>query len=162
MMQRSWARLQPTVHPNHPDPAQPSDWRGHNVQMRAPTRADVRHWVTGYEAAWRAPGTDALRSLFTDDALYRHSPYAEPISGLDAIAQMWEAEREGPDEVFTLETDVVAVEGDTAVVRARVHYGDPVRQEYFDLWVIRFEDDHRCVSFEEWPFWPEKPWSGRE
>ena len=72
---------------------------------------------------------------------------------------MWDAEREGPDEVFTLETEVVAVEADTGVVRALVLYGDPLRQEYRDLWVIQFDRDGLCTSFEEWPFWPDKPWS---
>ena len=126
------------------------------------TRAELRRWVAGYEAAWRARGIDSLGSLFAEDAQYRHSPYAEPVIGLDEIAQMWEAEREGHDEVFALVTEIVAVEDDTAVVRARVLYGVPVRQEYSDLWVIRFEDDGRCVSFEEWPFWPDKPWSVSE
>jgi ketosteroid isomerase-like protein len=121
----------------------------------------VQRWVAGYEAAWRTPGTDTLRTLFAESAQYMHSPYAEPITGLGAIAQMWEAEREGPDEVFTLETEVVAVEGDTAIVRAQVFYGKPVRQEYRDLWVVQFDEKGRCTSFEEWPFWPGKPWSGR-
>jgi ketosteroid isomerase-like protein len=124
------------------------------------TRADVQSWVAGYEDAWRTSGTDNLKSLFAEGARYLHSPYTEPIVGLLAIAQMWEAEREGPDEVFTLETEVVTVDGDTAVVRARVLYGDPVRQEYTDLWVIEFDDEGRSISFEEWPFWPDKPWSG--
>ena len=124
------------------------------------TRSDVQSWVAGYETAWRTPGVDALQSLFAQGARYLHSPYAEPIVGLTAIAQMWEAEREGPDEVFTLETEVVAVDGDTAVVRALVLYGDPVRQEYTDLWVVEFDGEGRCISFEEWPFWPDKPWAG--
>lgn len=123
------------------------------------TRADVQSWVAGYEAAWRTPGIDALESLFAEGARYLHSPYTEPIIGLLAIAQMWEVERDGPDEVFTLETEVVAVDGDTAVVRARVFYGDPVRQEYTDLWVVEFDGEGRCTSFEEWPFWPDKPWA---
>jgi ketosteroid isomerase-like protein len=122
------------------------------------SRSDVERWVDGYEAAWRSPSTDALSSLFSDDAHYLHSPYAEPTIGLPAIARMWEAEREGPDEIFTLETEVVAVEGDTAVVRASVSYGDPKRQEYRDLWVLEFDEAGRCFSFEEWPFWPDKPW----
>jgi hypothetical protein len=46
---------------------------------------------------------------------------------------MWEEEREGPDEVFTLATDILAVDGPTAVVRAEVCYGDPPGQEYRDL-----------------------------
>jgi len=57
---------------------------------------------------------------------------------------MWEEEREGPGEVFTLVTDILAVDGPTAVVRAQVWYGDPPRQEYRDLWVIRLTGDGRC------------------
>ena len=101
-------------------------------------RAQVSRWLAGYESAWRAPGTQAL-------------------AGLAAIERMWDEEREGPGEVFTLATDILAVDGATAVVRAEVHYGDPPHQEYRDLWVIRLGDDGRCTRFEEWPFWPEHP-----
>ncbi len=93
--------------------------------------------LAGHEAAWRAPGTGDLASVFTGDATYLKSPYEQPITGLDAIKRMWEQEREGPDEVFALATDIVAVDGPTAVVRADICYGDPPRQEYRDLWVIR-------------------------
>jgi ketosteroid isomerase-like protein len=120
-------------------------------------RGMVGQWLADYEAAWRSPGTDGLAELFTGDATYLQSPYQQPITGLDAIKRMWEEEREGPDEVFTLATEVLAVDGPTAVVRAEVRYGDPVRQEYRDLWVIRLADDGRCTWFEEWPFWPDRP-----
>jgi ketosteroid isomerase-like protein len=120
-------------------------------------RAMVGRWLAGYEAAWRAPGTGSLAGLFTADATYLQSPYEQPIAGLDAIKQMWEAEREGPDEVFTLVTEILAVDGPTAVVRAEVCYGDPLRQEYRDLWVIQLDDDGHCTWFEEWPYWPGRP-----
>ena len=122
-------------------------------------RVLVSRWLTGYEAAWRSPGTAGLADLFTADASYLQSPYELPVTGLDAIAQMWEAEREGPGEVFALATEIVAVDGPVAVVRAEVRYGDPPHQEYRDLWVIRLEDDGRCTWFEEWPYWPERPYS---
>ncbi|HTX25801.1 MAG TPA: nuclear transport factor 2 family protein [Streptosporangiaceae bacterium] len=122
-------------------------------------RATVSSWLTGYEAAWRAAGTEGLASLFTSDAAYLKSPYEEPVTGVDAISRMWEDEREGPDEVFTLATDILAVDGQTAVVRAEVRYGDPLRQEYRDLWVIRLADDGRCTWFEEWPYWPGRPYA---
>ena len=118
----------------------------------------VGRWLTAYEAAWRAPGTEALAGLFTSDAAYSQSPYEQPVTGLDAIKRMWEEEREGPDEVFTLATDIVAVDGPTAVVRAEVVYGDPPHQEYRDLWVIRFAGDGRATWFEEWPYWPGHPY----
>ena len=125
-------------------------------------RALVSRWLAGYEAAWRSPGTASLADLFTADASYLQSPYELPVIGLDAIARMWDAEREGPDEVFTLATDILAVDGPVAVVRAEVRYGEPLRQEYRDLWVIRLDDDGRCSWFEEWPYWPGRPFSARD
>lgn len=117
-------------------------------------RHALRRWVRDYEAAWRAPGTEALDGLFTPDATYRTAPFEEPFSGLTAIRGMWEAERAGPDEEFALAAEVVAVEDDVGVVRAEVRYGPPTRARYRDLWIVRLTADGRCRSFEEWPFWP--------
>jgi ketosteroid isomerase-like protein len=125
-------------------------------------RETVRGWIEAYEAAWRAPGTEALADVFTPDARYLHSPYEEPVAGLDAIGQMWEQDRDWPDEVFTMTTEILAVDGPVAVVRAEVRYGDPVRQEYRDLWVLRLGDDGRCSRFEEWPYWPGRPYIARD
>jgi len=121
------------------------------------TREQVVSWVAAYERAWRTPGTETLAQIFTLNATYRQGPYDEPVIGLPAICRMWEEERQGPDEVFRMTSDIVAVDGVTAVVRVGVGYGDPVRQEYRDLWVMRFTADGLCESFEEWPFWPERP-----
>ena len=89
----------------------------------------VRRWQAGYEAARRAPRTGRLADLITADATYLQSPYERPLTGLPAIARMCEEEREGPGEVFTVTTDLLAVDGPTAVVPALVIYGDPPRHE---------------------------------
>lgn len=120
----------------------------------------VTNWVAAYERAWRTPGTRPLGSIFTDSASYLQSPYAEPIVGLAAIAEMWEAEREQPTEIFDLTSSIVAVDGDTAVVRVDVSYRAPTSQEFRDLWIIRFAEDGRCSAFEEWPFAPRKQRAG--
>jgi ketosteroid isomerase-like protein len=118
------------------------------------TRRHISEWVETYERAWRTSGIDLLAELFAPDAVYSTAPFQEPHRGLEAIARMWEREREGPDEVFEMTSEVVAVEGDTGVVRVEVRYGEPLRNLYRDLWVIRLREDGRCTSFEEWPFWP--------
>ena len=87
----------------------------------------------------------------------RHLPAGTvpgPVVGLAAIAEMWEAERDGPDEVFHMDHETVAVDpaASVAVVRVEVEYGDPIEQEWADLWMVRFGPDGRCVAFEEWPF----------
>ena len=61
------------------------DLAGHHGHMT--DRAMVSQWLADYEAAWRAPGTGRLAGIFTDDASYRHSPYEEPVAGLDAISR---------------------------------------------------------------------------
>jgi ketosteroid isomerase-like protein len=117
-------------------------------------RAELETWVVDYERAWRTAGTEALARLFTADASYQMEPYEQPYRGLDEIGALWEREREGPDEVFTMESEIVAVDGDTGVVRLEVRYGDPVTREYRDLWIVKLDDSGRCVAFEEWPFSP--------
>lgn len=121
-------------------------------------RAAFGAWIENYERAWRTPGTAGLRELFTEDAGYRHSPYEDPIVGLADIERDWEGEREGPDEAFTMAAEIIAVDGDTGVAKVLVRYGDPVTQEYLDLWLVRFAEDGRARSYEEWPFWPDQPW----
>ena len=117
-------------------------------------RAHVEHWVAAYERAWREPSAERLAAVFTEDASYLPSPWAEPASGLGEIAPWWDRER---DEEFTMTSDIVAVEGDTAVVRTEVEYVRPDPGRWRNLWVLRFASDGRCSAFEEWPFAPRQP-----
>jgi ketosteroid isomerase-like protein len=111
-------------------------------------------WIELYERAWRTAGTDLLAKLFAADATYKTAPYEPPFRGLEAIAKMWEDERDSPDENFDMSYEIVAVEGSTAVAMVKVLYGQPIGQEYSDIWIVRFDEGGRCVAFEEWPFWP--------
>ncbi|HEY3191175.1 MAG TPA: nuclear transport factor 2 family protein [Solirubrobacterales bacterium] len=117
-------------------------------------RAELTDWLERYERAWRTPGTEILTQVFTDEATYSTAPYEKPHAGLQAIGRMWEGERLGPDEEFEMASEVVAVEGDTGVVRTEVRYGAPKGSEYRDLWIVRLDEGGRCFHFEEWPFWP--------
>jgi hypothetical protein len=120
-------------------------------------RAAVEHWVESYERLWRTPGSEELADLFAQHATYLPSPWARPLEGLDAIELFWEAEREGPDEDFDMSTEILAVDGDTAVVRVSVDYGRRDGGRWRDLWVLRLTEDGRCAAFEEWPFTPGQP-----
>jgi hypothetical protein len=118
-------------------------------------RAGAEAWIEAYERAWRTAGTTLLAELFTEEASYRMSPYAEPAAGLAEIGELWERERSGPDEKFSMSYELVAVDGDVAVARIEVAYASGA--EYRDLWIVRFAADGRCRAFEEWPFWPGQP-----
>ncbi|WP_036962146.1 nuclear transport factor 2 family protein [Promicromonospora kroppenstedtii] len=118
-------------------------------------RTQVETWVRDYERLWRTPGTDGLAQLFTADATYKTSPWAPPIVGLPALAEFWDAERDGPDEDFTLTAQVIAVDGPTAVVRVNVEYLEP-GDRWRDLWILELDDHGLCSAFEEWPIAPGK------
>lgn len=123
-------------------------------------RKTLSEWVAGYERAWRTPDGPplerALAALFAPEASYSTAPFEPPYRGLPAIVGMWQAERKGPDEPFTMATEVVAVDAErrTGVARVDVHYGGPAASTYRDLWILRFDGAGRCEHFEEWPFWP--------
>ena len=121
----------------------------------------VATWVAAYERAWRTPGTETLGEIFAADATYVQGPYEEPVRGLPAIARMWEAGRDGADEVFEMSSSIVAVDGPTAVARVEVRYGEPVEQEYRDLWIMSFTGNGLCQGFEEWAYWPGQPYTAR-
>ncbi|MEK8225954.1 nuclear transport factor 2 family protein [Oerskovia sp. M15] len=97
-----------------------------------------------------------METLFTEDARYARSPYDEPLRGHGEIRDFWLVDS---GETFTVAAEPVAVEGTTAVVRLEVRYGDPVLQEYRDLWLLRFASDGRVEDFEEWAYWPDKPFT---
>jgi hypothetical protein len=120
--------------------------------------ASVTRWVEGYERAWRRAGTDTLADLFTTDATYQMAPFLEPHQGLAALAVLWDAERSGPDETFSMEWSLVAVDDPRAVVRVEVRYGAPTHAWFRDLWILEFAPDGRCRAFEEWPFSPQGAW----
>jgi hypothetical protein len=117
----------------------------------------VARWIERYERAWRTAGTEALADLFTADATYLAGPFEQPIRGLGRIEVFWEAERDGPDEVFTMRSEVFVDAGDRGVAKIEVEYGDPVTTRYRDLWLMEFADDGRVTAFEEWPFSPASP-----
>jgi hypothetical protein len=117
-------------------------------------RAAVLDWLARYERAWRASGTAALDEVFDGSVTYVPSPWASPIVGIDSLRRFWDAARSGPDEGFRMTSEIVAVDGRTAVVRVHVDYDDG--QRWRDLWVLTLDDQGRCEHFEEWPFAPDQ------
>ena len=112
-------------------------------------RQGVMQWVADYERAWRSGDVAAVEDLFTPEAHYRPSPYEPDAVGHKAIKS-------------PVALEPVAVDGQAAVVRVEVRYGDPLRQEYRDLWLLRFASDGRVADFEEWAYWPGKPYSAEQ
>jgi uncharacterized protein (TIGR02246 family) len=50
---------------------------------------DVNGWLESYRRAWEEGDADAAAALFTDDAVYRSSPFREPHVGRAGIREYW-------------------------------------------------------------------------
>ena len=111
-------------------------------------RAAVRRWVDGYLQAWSTNDPDELAALFTEDARYWTLPTRPPIEGRDAIIRDW-LDRADQPGTWTARLDILAVDGDVAVVQGEVDYAGS-DDDFANLWVIKFADDGRCAEFTEW------------
>jgi ketosteroid isomerase-like protein len=49
----------------------------------------VHQWIDDYADAWRRGDADAASALFTEDAVYRTSPFRPPTVGGAAIRDYW-------------------------------------------------------------------------
>ncbi|HYH91689.1 MAG TPA: nuclear transport factor 2 family protein [Candidatus Saccharimonadales bacterium] len=128
------------------------------------TRDDVQRWLDAYVDAWRTYDTAAIGGLFAPEAEYRYQPYGDPIRGREAIVADWRDDRDEPG-TWTAHYEPYAVEGERAVAIGESRYTNPdgtLRDLYFNLWTLRFDDEGRCVDFVEYYMeLPEKMKAGR-
>lgn len=112
-------------------------------------------WVESYRRAWETNDVADIRAVFTEDAIYRPRPAAEPWVGLPAIVAGWLEHQDAPGST-TFESSVVAVDGDVAVIRCVTGYPvGPKVGTYDNLWVVRLAGDGRAAEFTDW--WIERP-----
>lgn len=116
------------------------------------TNRDIaKAWVEGYRKAWESNDPADIRAIFTEDAIYNGSAHDEsPAVGIEAIVTAW---LDGLDEpgTTTFEWEILAVDGDLAIVRGTSTYPDTV---FDNLWLVRIAEDGRASEFTDW--WVER------
>jgi ketosteroid isomerase-like protein len=122
-----------------------------------PTVDEFSRWLEGYRQAFIAFDAEAAGELFSDDATYQDSPYADPVVGRVAIAAYSRKVAELMTDV-ELECEVVAVSGDVGVAHLRdalTRVSSGTRARYDGIFVVRFDRDGRSIDFREW--WVQEP-----
>ena len=120
--------------------------------MQIDSRA-VKAWVERYVAAWNSNDQDEIGDLFTTDASYLPRPFREPWKGRDEIVRQWLAHKDEPGTT-TFEYAVVAVDGNTGVVRGVTTYLQPPAL-YGNIWIVKLDEEGRASFFAE--YWMEPP-----
>lgn len=118
------------------------------------TSDQVQEWLDRYVAAWRSGEPEAIRGLFSEDAVHGYRPWDSEqttVRGREAITASW---LENPDDPSTWEAEYrpYAVEGDRAVALGSTRYfasGEHPERVYHNAFVLRFDDDGRCREFHE-------------
>ncbi len=117
------------------------------------TREHVQQWLDRYVDAWRTYDPKAIGELFAENASYRYHPYdPEAVTGRDAIVANWREDQDEPGS-WSAQYEPYAVDGDRAVAIGESRYTNPdgsLRDLYFNLWTLRFDDQGRCVDFVEY------------
>jgi len=121
----------------------------------------VDGWLEAYVSAWKSYDPDEIEALFAANVTYRYHPYDDPIEGRDAVVASWLGDGGSPDAsgrdqpgTYNASYRAVAVDAAVAVATGSTRYreepGGPITRTFDNCFVIRFDDDGRCVDFVEW------------
>jgi uncharacterized protein (TIGR02246 family) len=110
---------------------------------------NVRDWIDAYRRAWRERDPEAVATIFTEDAVYRSSPFREPHVGSKGIRAYWQQATATQDEI-ELRFGEPVVSGN----RAAVEWWAVMRDEGEDITlpgilILRFAADGRCEELRE-------------
>jgi hypothetical protein len=116
-------------------------------------RQQFQDWLDRYVEAWKTYDPAKIGALFGGDARYRYHPQDEPVVSRDAIVKDW---TEDPDETGTYDAkyEVAAIDGDVHVATGWSRYldgpgGEP-SDEYWNVYICRFNDAGECTEFTEY------------
>ena len=113
---------------------------------------DLSRWLEAYGAAWVNKDPAAAAALFTEDASYQETPYAEPFKGRAGIAEYWATvTKDQVDIDFTYQ--VLATSGNTGFAQWSARFrlaSENARVELNGIFVLEFADTTHVSSLREW------------
>ena len=116
--------------------------------------ADVQKWLDQYVEAWMTYDRQQIADLFNEQAVYYYSPSSEPVRGRDQIVADWIDDNQDAPGTYKAHYHPLVIEGDRAVAQGRSTYyeddGKTVAREYDNLFVLRFDDQGRCLEYTDW------------
>ena len=105
----------------------------------------MSNWAARYFDAWRSNDRAMVESLFTEEAIYFYGPFREPARGREEIVRRWI--ENGAPANFEAQHEVIAVNGDTAVIHWRVSFDDTVMD---GVLIVTFDERGQCREHREW------------
>jgi ketosteroid isomerase-like protein len=119
----------------------------------AMNRQEFQSWLDGYVEAWKTYDEGKIGALFAEDVEYRYHPKDDALQGREAVVKSW-TENKDAAGTYDAHYEPVAIDGDTYVANGHSDYfdgpGGPLRDQYFNVYICRFNDAGECTSFTEY------------
>ena len=115
-------------------------------------RRQFQTWLDGYVDAWKTYDEGKIGALFSDDVEYRSHPLMEPVRGRAGVVASWVDNKDDPG-TYDAQYDVLAIDDDVHIANGASRYFDDagkLRDEYFNVYVCRFNSTGECTSFTEY------------
>jgi ketosteroid isomerase-like protein len=125
----------------------------HSTDGGSMDRQQFQAWLDAYVDAWKTYDEAKIAALFADDVEYRYHPHSDPVVGRAAVVKDWLDNKDDPG-TYDGEYRVVAIDGETHVANGHSDYfegpGGPMSDQYFNVYICRFNDRGECTSFTEY------------
>jgi hypothetical protein len=113
---------------------------------------DLRNWLRAYGSAWEARSVDAASHLFSEEALYFETPYAEPFRGREGIGGYWSKVTEDQRDV-DFDSEALGFIGTLGVAKWSARFtlaSSGAAVELNGVFLLEFDDDRLCSRLREW------------
>lgn len=114
--------------------------------------SDLDAWLHAYEQAWEHKDPAAAASLFSADARYFETPYAEPFEGPAGVKKYW-TDVTADQRDIDFKYSPVAVTGNKGVATWSATFktiSTGARVELNGVFILTFDRDKRCTLLREW------------
>lgn len=109
----------------------------------------VDDWLERYRVAWEQADADAAAALFTEDAVYRSSPFREPHLGHGGIRGYWTRATSSKSDVTVRFGRPITAEDRAAVEWWTTMLDEGVEVTLPGILFLRFAADGRCEELRE-------------
>lgn len=113
---------------------------------------DLRSWLNAYGSAWEARSAERAAQLFSEEALYFETPYAEPFRGRAGIESYWSRVTEDQRDVH-FESEALGFVGTSGVAKWSARFklaANGATVELNGVFLLAFDGDGLCTELREW------------
>jgi nuclear transport factor 2 (NTF2) superfamily protein len=113
----------------------------------------LKSWLDAYGRAWETRDPRAVGELFSENATYQETPFAEPMRGRSAIREYWSLKVERAQETPRFSYEILAALGNTGIAHWKASFvrtASRAKVKLDGVFVLTFDSDNRCLELREW------------